>query len=160
MNDDNFRKQFEDHLVMKLGVSKNTLKFYKSDLNHFIKWFSHQMRTTGYVFFKLQEAVINLNPGWVEEYKESLESPHKTINRRLSTLRHFARFLLDNSYLHFNFMEGVVNVGVTKKVEVPREAILIEQFEEYLRHEKISSNSIKNYLSDVRHFMGWLEGSR
>ena len=32
----------------------------------------------------------------------------------------------------------------------------INSFKEFLRAEKISSGSIRSYLSDVRHFLGWL----
>ncbi|PIP57181.1 hypothetical protein COX04_00870, partial [Candidatus Woesebacteria bacterium CG22_combo_CG10-13_8_21_14_all_45_10] len=66
------------------GLSKNSVRFYKSDLKLFNRWFSGQYpRQT-------------LKPTHLEEYKKFLlmrQVSVKTINRRLSTLRKFFAFL-------------------------------------------------------------------
>ncbi|MEK7470837.1 MAG: site-specific integrase, partial [Patescibacteria group bacterium] len=82
--------------------------------------------------------------------------PVATINRRLSTLRHFGRFLTSYQTLDFNFMEGIENATSVKKPQANAISI-INEFRAHLEAEKSSPNTIKNYLSDVRQFLSWLE---
>jgi site-specific recombinase XerD len=42
---------------------------------------------------------------------------------------------------------------------LPELTDLLGDFRKYLEKEKTSPLTIKNYLSDVRHFLGWLEGN-
>jgi site-specific recombinase XerD len=93
------------------------------------------------------------------EYKTYMlqnSAPGKTINRRLSTLRHLSKFLIWYQATDLNFMQGIENIGkgtVKKKDTSP----IIDDFKAYLEAEKISQNTIKNYLSDIKQFMSWLE---
>jgi len=34
---------------------------------------------------------------------------------------------------------------------------ILDEFKNYLKQEKASQITIKNYLSDLRHFLNWLE---
>jgi site-specific recombinase XerD len=51
-------------------------------------------------------------------------------------------------------MDGIVNIS-TK--EIPPTSPFIVQFEKHLEAEKVSKNTIKNYLSDIKQFISWLE---
>ena len=53
---DKIKDLFLSHLDEK-GVSPNTLKFYKSDLSHFIAWLLLKIRSLGTTADNLTEAV-------------------------------------------------------------------------------------------------------
>jgi len=92
-------------------------------------------------------------------YKKYLvsSSPRITSNRRLSTLRHFSLFLFSEGLLHIDFMKHVKNLD-SKAVNTESSFIgLVDDFEKHLINEKVSKNTLKNYLSDVRQFIAWLE---
>ncbi|OGM88104.1 hypothetical protein A2594_01950 [Candidatus Woesebacteria bacterium RIFOXYD1_FULL_41_28] len=81
----------------------------------------------------------------------------KTINRRLSTLRGFSRYLTSLQVLDLDFMEGIQNVGIgtpTKTQEKTQD--IVDRFRESLsKDKKASPNTVKNYISDVRNFLAW-----
>jgi site-specific recombinase XerD len=151
---------FEKYLQDEVGISKNTLRFYRSDLAHFSGWLILTVKRIGLYVESLSEAIPYLTSSLVREYKESLtqnQTPKTTINRKLSTLRHFARFLKASNILDFDFMQEITNVSKAKRMPKPKESDLIKDFREHLESQKTSRNTIKNYLSDVRHFLTWLE---
>ena len=82
--------------------------------------------------------------------------PAKTMNRRLSTLRHLSRFLQASHAIDHDFTEGIENVStnIVKKTHI---SPISNEFKAYLVNKKVSANTIKNYLSDIRHFLSWLE---
>ncbi len=53
-------------------------------------------------------------------------------------------------------MEKVSNIGLGGR-ETSSTQPLIDNFEDFLKAEKVSKNTIKNYLSDIRQFINWLE---
>ena len=85
--------------------------------------------------------------------------PLKTVNRRLSTLRHLSRFLVSTQVIDSDFMQGIENSTTAKEVKQIRisDHPSIEEFRGYLESEKISPNTIKNYLSDIKQFFNWVE---
>jgi len=142
-----------------LGLSPKSHKNYRSDLNHFTGWAILKIRSFGSYIETLSEAVPFLSKSIVNEYRTYLAEnniPIKTINRRLSTLRHFSKSLLLSNSVDINFMDGIENVsegGVKHASSLP----LLEEFRSYLEAEKVSASTIKNYTSDVRQFLTWLE---
>lgn len=149
-------KDFFEYLK-SLGVSKKTHKNYRSDISHFSGWLLFRLRHWGVVAESLTDAVPFLNTKLASEYKTFLTGnsvAEKTTNRRLSTLRHLARFLVASQILDFNFMDGIANISSRK---TPFTYPLITQFEKHLEAEKVSKNTIKNYLSDIKQFISWLE---
>ncbi len=149
-------KSFFEYLK-SLGVSKKTHKNYRSDLSHFSGWLLFRLRHWGVVAESLTEAIPFLDTKLASEYKAFLTGnkvAKKTINRRLSTLRHLARFLTATQILDFNFMDGITNISSkAPSSDYP----FITQFEKHLEAEGISKNTIKNYLSDIKQFISWLE---
>ncbi len=144
-----------------LNISPKSLKNYKSDLNHFTGWIILKVRSYGAYVESLSEAIPFLNKNLIWNYKTYLlenSIPAKTVNRRLSTLRHLAKHLLASQALDFDFMEGVENTAQVKKYLFSAHP-LINGFKSHLEAGNASSNTIKNYLSDVRQFLTWLEAN-
>ncbi len=147
------------YYLKNLGISPKSHKNYRSDLSHFIGWLILKVRSFGSYVISLSEALPFLNRDCAREYKAYMaenDTPLKTINRRLSTLRHLSRFLVASQLTDLDFMEGTENVSVSVPV-VFSEHPAIEEFRSYLISQKSSPNTIKNYLSDIRQFLVWLE---
>ena len=154
-NTDKVVKIFLKYIEL-LGVSKKTEKNYRSDISNFTLWMMNRVKTWGVAAKNLAETVPFIDKQTGFNYKKHLRNRTnsiKTVNRRLSTLRHFGRFLASEQILNFDFMKKVTNVS-TKKSPSKN---LISNFEAHLKTEKVSKNTIKGYLSDTRQFLLWLE---
>ena len=140
-----------------LGISQKSHKNYRSDLSHFSDWFLVKVRQWGVITSEFSETMPFLNQESAAEYRHFLvtsEVAEKTINRRLSTLRHLSRFLAATQILDFNFMEGITNISqVSHSDTYP----LLPQFEKHLGENKASNNTIRNYVNDVKQFLAWAE---
>ena len=53
-------------------------------------------------------------------------------------------------------MKAIGNVGTAPKEDFGGHPTLAH-FQKHLESEEVSKNTIKNYISDVRHFLNWLE---
>lgn len=141
------------------GISTNTIKFYKSDLLHFKGWLIFKLRNTGILIDEFKQALPFIKNNFANEYRQYLVENKlalKTINRRLSTLRSLAQFFINSQVLDFNFTHGINNLANIHNEQI-QTSPLIEGFQKHLEAEKISKNTVKNYLADVRHFLLWLE---
>lgn len=136
-------------------ISSVTVKNYLSDLNHFLNWL-HQV--TGINHNIAGKSIFGLfTQETLKEYQAYLTQqniPITTINRRFSTLRKVGRFAQFEGWVKDNPAEKIRNL--TEVANNKSEQILNE-FRHHLEKEKISSVTIKNYLSDLRHFLNWLE---
>ncbi len=152
---ENFQEKFEKYLTDEIGVSSSTLKFYRSDFYHFSGWFILKAKTLGIATDRIEELLPLLSKSLAAAYRNFLEQnniPPKTVNRRLSTLRHLAKFLTAIQILDFDFMEGQNNLNISKNSNS-----LVLNFRKHLEQDKASKNTIKNYLSDIKHFLSWLD---
>jgi site-specific recombinase XerD len=157
-NLDSIKKEFVKYLD-SLGLSPKSHKNYRSDLSHFLGWAILKIRSFGSYVESLSEIAPFLTGNLAQEYKNYMnenDAPPKTINRRLSTLRHLSRFLTASQIADSNFMNGIENISVNQKKKPAIEPI-IANFRSYLVDQKVSDNTIKNYLSDIKQFMTWLE---
>lgn len=155
---DSAKKNFVKYLE-SLGISSKSLKNYKSDLSHFASWVIARVKGFGSYIDTLAEAIPFLSEAMALEYKDHMIAGHvpsKTINRRLSTLRHFSRSLLASQLTDTDFASGLENISSSRVVK-NNSSPLISEFGTYLEAKKISKNTIKNYLSDTRQFLAWLE---
>lgn len=150
-------KKFEVYLLETLGVSGKTLRNYRADLSHFFGWVSLHLKTRGVNIENPDGVVPHLSAQLVAEYKGyHLENqiPEGTINRRLSTLRNFSRFLL---------LQGMIGEDPTKIVSNIRHEpegsekidLLVNEFKKHLEKDGVSKITLKNYISDIRHFLSW-----
>lgn len=154
-----FYESFLNYLT-GLGVSSQSIKHYKSDLSHFTAWILFKIRSLGVYGEELKEAIPFLNTKIASEYKEFMvknQNPFKTINRRLSTLRHLSRFLVSIQLIDSDFMQDVSNLSILPTDRKAKLHPLISEFEKHLASERVSRNTIKGYLSDIRQFLSWLE---
>lgn len=162
-NKDIFDKISKDFLnyLSSLGISPKSFKNYKSDISHFTGWLIFKAKTWGVLAETLTDTIPFLNKDLASEYKEYLlenKIATKTVNRRLSTLRHLANFFLISQILDFDFMEGVMNINSqNSSIQRGKYQYLIQGFNDHLVSQKASPNTIKNYLSDIKHFIFWLE---
>jgi len=154
---------FKNYLIIK-KISPVTAKNYLVDVNHFLNWLA---KKTGVKYQIVGKAIFGLfTEETLKEYKNDLlisKTPLSTLNRRLSALRKFGEFGKKQEWLKENEAEKVANAIksdfiVSSVSKQPNEKVL-GRFTQHLEAEKVSSITIKNYLSDLRHFLGWLEGT-
>jgi len=139
------------------NLSRKTYKNYRSDISHFSGWLILAVRRWGVMAGNLNDTIPFINKKLAGLYKDFLVRNNlatKTINRRLSTLRHFANFLLETQILDFNFMEEIANISSISRLDGNS---LLPKFEKHLNQEKASKSTVKNYVNDVRQFLSWLE---
>lgn len=155
---DSIKDNFIKYLV-SLGLSPKSYKNYKSDLNHFTGWALLKIRSFGSFVESLTEAVPFLGTDMAREYVSYMEVngfPGKTINRRLSTLRHLSRFLVSSQVIDSDFMAEIENISFNLMAKSGLDPV-VREFRAHLETQKISPNTVKNYVSDVRQFLLWLE---
>lgn len=150
-------KSFGDWLFTELSVSEKTLRNYLSDFSHFTGWTLLRLKTNGFSVLREEDIIAYITPHLFEEYKHFLVSnrtPTSTINRRLSTLRHFGRFLHKNGIVEADPTEDILNLTVVNpKKEME---ILLSNFKKHLENDGASPKTVRNYLSDARGFLTYL----
>ena len=152
----NITQKFLNYLK-DLGISPKSHKNYRSDMSHFSGWFLLTIRKWGVVTSEFSEAIPFITQKSAKEYRIFLvknKVADKTINRRMSTLRHLSRFLTATQILDFDFMEGISNISLVSNSDPYP---LLPQFEKFLSKEKASNNTVKNYVNDVKQFLAWME---
>jgi len=159
-----------DSLIQKFSedlktfdLSKNSIRFYKSDISHFAAWLIFKMKSLGVIAEELNEVTPFLKPSFAHQYKNYLiinKVPAKTINRRLTTVRKFSGFLYRSKIVSFNFAQGIENVSTsTGRLSISSHfSSLITDFQQHLKKQESSAEAIESYLADVNHFFLWLEG--
>jgi len=155
---DRILKSFLTTLVDN-GLSTVSVKNYSSDISHFSGWLILRVRSFGSFVESFSEAIPFIQKNMGLSYKTFLVQnaiPVQTVNRRLSSLRHLSRFLASSQILDFDFMDGIGNV-VNESQYLSSLESLVKDFESHLLQEKASPNTLKCYLSDIKHFLAWLE---
>jgi site-specific recombinase XerD len=155
---DTVKNEFLKHLS-SLGLSTKSLKNYKSDLNHFLSWAILKVRSYGSFVEDLTDIVPFLSPSITQEYQGFMtqsKTSTKTANRRLSTLRHLAKFLIYSQITDINFMDNIENTSLIPSKKRGENPFLL-QFKTHLEAEKVSPNTVKNYLNDIKQFLNWIE---
>ena len=138
-------------------VSVVTAKNYLADVNHFFRWLAGKTGITPEVAGK---GILGLfTQETISEYKSDqsmTNTPHSTINRRLSALRKFGEFCVAQGWLLKNEAILVTNSPPLACSFVSHETILAH-FKLHLENKKVSRVTVKNYLSDIKHFLEWLK---
>lgn len=109
--------RFCRYLALERGRSANTITAYRGDLG-------------GYVAFLLGRGIArvsDITEADVEHFVEALDGGPRTINRRISTVRSFHRFLVE---------EGVLSADLAKKVLCP---VVPERLPKALRIDQVSA---------------------
>lgn len=162
----NLEPKFKNWLIAgnlkltKKPLSSITVKNYLSDLRHFLGWLIFKLKIKNQKL-KIDEDFTSLLPSinadLINEYKSYLvenKIPLKTTNRRLSTLRKFFTFCLDQGWLKENPAKEIANVSL---VNNPKKTMnneeIIQYFEKDLIKENLDENTIKSYLDAAREFL-------
>jgi site-specific recombinase XerD len=133
-----------------------SIKNYMSDFRHFAGWITLYLKSNSiskgeHGGSPLQEFItVNI----ISEYKFYLSEnniPHKTVNRRLSTVRKFCSFCISQGWMKENPGKKVGNVRAVGVV-----GGLLKEFKEDLLKENLDSKTVNSYLSDIREFLGLL----
>jgi len=72
-NSDSIEQGFCNYLK-SLGLTKNSIRFYKSDLSHFARWVLAKIKSLGASAQNLKESVPFLNPAVTGQYKNYLNA--------------------------------------------------------------------------------------
>jgi site-specific recombinase XerD len=151
---------FKNYLIIK-KTSPVTAKNYLVDVKHFLNWLSQK---TGVKYQVVGKSIFSLfTEETINEYKNDLlseKTPFSTLNRRLSALRKFGQFGKEQGWLKENPAAKISNVNqeTANQKENLTEQIL-QNFQHQLTKEKASGLTIKNYLSDLKHFLNWVEAN-
>ena len=135
------------------GVSVKTLKNYTSDVNNFSSFVTQNVKSLGGSAEGLTEAIPFLTSDTASNYKKYLSNANasvSTVNRRLSTLRSLAKFLKEEGVIEDNSALSTTSIQ-------DKEDKTLSDFAKYLQGQKVSKNTAKNYISDIRQFIAWIE---
>jgi site-specific recombinase XerD len=155
---DLIKKDFTKYLD-SLGLSAKSHKNYRSDLSHFLGWAILKIRAFGSYAETLSEIMPFLSPEMAREYKKYMianKHPVATVNRRLSSLRHLARYLVASQIVSEDFTLGIENISLVRN-DIATAFTVVHEFKSHLEAEKVSRSTVKNYTSDVNDFLTWLE---
>lgn len=153
----NLPENFRTYLKTQ-GLSSATIKNYVADINYFLDWLYQKTHVHHRIAGKNIFGLFTIET--LKKYKTDLtdkNAPPSTINRRLSALRKFGQFGLQIEGLNQNPALKIKNV-VSESNQSPKQNLLA-RFQKSLEEEKVSPLTIKNYLSDLRHFLTWLEAT-
>jgi site-specific recombinase XerD len=136
------------------GISAISSKNYLVDFRHFLAWLNANQGLKD-----VSSLFMHLTPQVVFDYKDFLvanRAARKTVNRRFSTLRKFCQFAIREHLITQDPTEGIKNLGDTSETNLER---ILKNFGQNLKDEGVNKITIKNYLSDLRHFLGWVENT-
>lgn len=123
-------------------LSSVSIKNYLSDVRQFLNKYS----------------INDFIPVMLNDYRTSLikkKIPLPTINRHLSSLRAFGRFLKEERLMMANPASNLLNIQENQGYAVSLG--WVKDFRKSLVREKLTPVTIKNYLSDVEQFLHWLK---
>lgn len=145
-------------------INNTSVKNYLVDARNFIQWFLLYAKTHNLNIAHSPSSLFSyFSDETIADYKSFLQdnnSPVKTINRRLSGLRKLGSFALLHGYISNNPATLVSNVGVksnTKEAHDNWTHQLVNNFKKDLEKDKVSPNTVKNYISDTNHFLLFID---
>jgi len=148
----NLEATFSKYLAAE-NYSRISIKNYLSDLRHFTGWVINKLRATSY-----ELRVENIHSDVIETYKSYLsdnQTPNKTINRRLSTLRKFFSFCINQSWITDNPARNIENIG-----NKPKLPLQLTQFKTYLISKGVKKPIIAKYLNNLEEFYQFVQSAR
>lgn len=143
----NLEPSFKKYLLTE-NISPISLKNYMSDFRHFAGWMTQKIKDQK---LKIKDEELIIKTDDIFKYKSYLELnniPHKTINRRLSTVRKFCSFCISQGWMKENPAKKILNI----KSQISNPNIL-DQFKSDLEKENLDQSVITSYLDDIRDFL-------
>ncbi|HAN18687.1 MAG: integrase [Bacteroidetes bacterium GWC2_33_15] len=121
-----YKELFLKYLQFEKRFSINTVKSYNNDLNQFTEFIENSFNV-----FKPEDSDEKMIRSWIVSLMEK-DFSSLSVNRKISTLKTFYKFLLREGYIQINPMDKVVSPKITKKiplfVEEKQIAILLDDF--------------------------------
>lgn len=121
-----YKELFLKYLQFEKRFSINTVKSYNNDLNQFTEFIENSFNV-----FKPEDSDEKMIRSWIVSLMEK-DFSSLSVNRKISTLKTFYKFLLREGYIRVNPMDKVVSPKITKKiplfVEEKQIAILLDDF--------------------------------
>ncbi len=105
-----YQLPFIDYLKFEKRYSKHTLISYETDLNQFFSFIEAQ-----YQLANLKELNTSMIRTWLASLKEA-ELESKSINRKISTLKSFTKYLIKNEHLEQSPMAGIISPKNSKRL--------------------------------------------
>jgi len=152
MDKKSLENSFKLYLSTTRGLAARTVKNYLSDFRHFWGWL---ILTTQTPIEPKDNLIARITPSLLSRYKSYLltnDIAKSTVKRRLATVRIFCQFCLDQRWLKQNpalKLENPPSADAGEK-EIHR---LLSQFGAYLKKQRASKNTVKNYVADVRQYL-------
>ncbi|MBI2010354.1 MAG: phage integrase N-terminal SAM-like domain-containing protein [Candidatus Chisholmbacteria bacterium] len=118
-------------------LSAKSKKNYLSDTRLFLKWLnSPPTKAQDFIDYAL--------------YLQTQKTPDSTFNRKLASLRHLSRCLTH----HF-----AIESAATYLTTIPQDPFdsLLLSFKRHLKNSGYKGKTIVNYLSDLKHYLGWVQ---
>lgn len=149
----NLEASFKQYLVAGNGNPVST-KNYLSDIRHFFGWLSfyigsHDIKIIDNTYplrsFITAETII--------EYKNYLlenKIPHKTINRRLSTIRKLCSFCIEQNILNENPAKHITNILALPGNQTEE---LVKEYESYLKLQEKDQAVITSSLNTIQELL-------
>ena len=108
-----FKNEFTQYIAAEKRFSEHTIKSYLTDLNQFTAYINAE--------FEIHENINDINfqiiRSWIASMLEKEISP-RSVNRKISTLKTYFKFLLRNEFLDENPMLKVVAPKSKKRLPV------------------------------------------
>lgn len=161
----NFEPKFSKYLHSQ-AYSDVTIRNYLSDLRHFFGWLTIKINA-GTInnkaptdeFGALQSSFDSI---CVQEYRSHLfknEVPEKTINRRLSTLRSFSEFCVQQGWLKENPTKHLLNISQKNSSSSALYGTEFQEFRASLRNGIQDPALALQIESDVQEFIQYLSSN-
>lgn len=152
-------RQYQTYLK-STGISPTTVRNYLSDFNHFWAWLSLESRKRRPAI-SLSPVTLStlLTPKVSKKYHMYLvanQVPPTTIARRLSSLRDWGNFAVKSGWLRENLFLTTDYIQYPRVNQEINTAEILKIYRHILAKEGVAPSTIRNYLSDIRHFTAWL----
>jgi integrase/recombinase XerC len=133
----NYRALFLNYLRFEKRYSQHTIRAYQADLDQFERYAARQLEDEA----ALAGADIRVIRSWIAHMMESGISP-RTVNRKITALKTFYKFMIREQYLKVNPMDKVISPKIKKSLPA------------FVEEEKMDE------LLDAHHFGTDLRGTR
>ncbi len=147
----NLEANFRTYLHAVINLKSISVKNYASDLRYFLGWYQLHTRASN-----LLASLEALNSDSIQSYRAYLQEsnlPTASINRRLSTVRMFCKFLIDQNILTSNPAQHIVNVGSKHTLPNKKSAYIDPEFINYLASKGFSQSEVLKIRSHVTEFI-------
>jgi len=138
--------RFREFLNSK-GYSTPTVKNYLSDLRHLIVWISNS-----YKEFRVSLITEKSLRAYKADLKFHFRAKPAIAARRLSSLRTFIAWAEQEGLLTRDLLKALS--PILRDVD---DSKAVSQFRNFLKIKRYSIPTIKNYISDLRHLIVWIE---